>query len=382
MAMCGICRSLTTEQWSCIRLMSAKGVGATTFWRLLKKFGSAEAVCKAKRSEIISERTNADTATAIVSSHKNFKTAKYREVMDNFGFSAIFAGEKDYPKRLEEMPHPPPVLWVKGKTDWLNTFPQVAVVGTRDMNAYGREVTQQFVSAFVSVGVTIVSGLAFGVDTCAHLSALSCEDGKTIGVLGGGMISQLTRKDQGFRRVEDEAVLISQFDPFVSADKTTFPQRNNVMAAMADAVVVTQAGEDSGALITAKCAAKLNRKVFVVPGDIDSERSKGCNNLISSGKAKLIVDADAVLKAVFPSFRTTECSVFQDKNKSEKSALDSRENSLSSRIVKAISKSAKALDEIVAELESVSTSEILSELGMLEISGQVKNIDGKYTLSE
>lgn len=371
------------EKWYWIWLMSVAGVGPATFWRLKKEFGSVESVFGAGKKALGRLEIKGGRLDGLIRSRTDFDRERYLKSMAELGFSPLFADENRYPGRLLEVPNPPPILWIYGKSEWLSTYPQVCVVGTRDISSYGREVTEQFVAAFALAGVTIVSGLAFGVDTCAHISALECQDGRTIGVLGGGLAIVLNhRHDEGFERVKSEALLVSQFDPFSGASKATFPQRNSTMAAMANAVVITQAGLDSGALITAGYASRYNRPVFVVPGDIDNDRSRGCNQLIGSGKAKLVVDASEVLKVVFPSFGFARVESSGRPKKTEVKGQGKVVETVEAKLLAALrGGSGHALDELVAKVSGIDTGEILSELGLLELSGKVKSTGGKYKLA-
>jgi len=367
-------KQLTDENWYWIWLMSIDGVGPATFWKLVKRFGSAEAVWNTGKADLLKESVKDWVAENIVAKNQSFQQERYVEAMEKYVFSPLFFREDGYPERVGEISSPPPILWAKGHTEWLNSYPQAAVVGARNTNIYGREVTEQFVYDLVSSGVTIVSGLAYGIDSCAHKLAMDTAGGQTIGVLGGGMVTQLlSRHDEIFTRMANQAVLISQFDPFAHAGLTTFPQRNRIMAALANAVIITQAGRDSGALNTAMHAHKLERNVFVVPGDIDNERSVGCNALISHNKAKLVVSSDEVLRSLFP------LDAIGDEQEKRVVTTQPRGKDLKSRVLRVLQKrKAKSLDQIVEKLED-DVSDVLSVLGELELLGQIKSEGGKYS---
>lgn len=364
------------QNWYWIWLLSVDGVGPATFWRLIKRFGSAEAVWNAGKVDLLNAKLDPLVVENIVSKSQPFRNDQYAKAINKYQILPLFCGEDGYPSRVAEIPNPPPILWVKGHKEWLNDYPKVAVVGARNTNVYGREVTEHFVYTLVSSGVTIVSGLAHGIDSYAHKQTLDISGGKTIGVLGGGIVTQILARfavDKLFEQMLRDAVLVSQFDPFAHADASTFPQRNRIMAAFADAIVVTQAGRDSGALNTAMYANKLNRKVFVVPGDIDNERSVGCNALIAHDKAKLIVSPDEVLRSLFPLGANTE------RESVEKTDDEGQINDAKAVILRALRKrSARSLDTIVSETK-ISVSEALSVLGELELLGQIKTVGGKYS---
>gem|GEM_PF-7118284 len=359
--------------------MSVEGVGPATFWKLVNRFGSAEAVWNAGKEEFLNSGLGLKdgVVASLEARKKTFCREVYIEAMEKNASYPLFIKTGGYPERVGELSSPPPIIWARGRTEWLNSYPQAAVVGARNSNVYGREVTEQFVYDLVCSGVTIVSGLAYGIDSCAHKVALDTPGGQTIGVLGGGMVPQLlSRHDEIFVRMADEAVLISQFDPFAHAGLSTFPQRNKIMAALSDAVVVTQAGRDSGALNTAMHANKLERHVYVVPGDIDNERSVGCNALIANDKAKLVVSSNKILQALFPFGGFGGGCKENAKAVGDAKTLDSTD--LKSRVYKLLSrKSAKSVDQLVLQTNE-GVSEVLSALGELELLGQIRSVGGKY----
>jgi len=210
--------------------------------------------------------------------------------------------DANYPPRVLALEHPPDPLWIDGDPAALATR-AVAIVGTRRMTAYGERVARELASACASAGVVVVSGFAQGVDSAAHRGALDA-GGRTVAVLGEG-IALFVATVRGRRRplvprVRASGALVSQYAPNFCAQPWTFVRRNATIAALAEAVVVIEAGERSGALITAQDARRLGRPLFAIPGPIDSSASVGTNALIASGQARALVRADALLEGFGP----------------------------------------------------------------------------------
>lgn len=213
--------------------------------------------------------------------------------------------DANYPPRVLALEHPPDPLWIDGDPAALATR-AVAIVGTRRMTAYGERVARELASACASAGVVVVSGFAQGVDSAAHRGALDA-GGRTVAVLGEG-IALFVATVRGRRRplvprVRASGALVSQYAPNFCAQPWTFVRRNATIAALAEAVVVIEAGERSGALITAQDARRLGRPLFAIPGPIDSSASVGTNALIASGQARALVRADALLEGLGPFVR-------------------------------------------------------------------------------
>ena len=203
--------------------------------------------------------------------------------------------EDAYPRRLKEIDQPPPVLYLRGDLlpadEWA-----VAIVGTRRITAYGRQVTEEVATTLARSGVTVVSGLARGVDSVAHKAALDA-GGRTIAVLGSGVdvIYPSEHRSLAERMIASGAIL-SDYPVGTAPDGVNFPPRNRIISGLSLAVIVVEAGQKSGALITAEFAAEQGRDVFAVPGNINAPQSAGCNALIQQG-ARPLLQARDVLEA-------------------------------------------------------------------------------------
>lgn len=198
-------------------------------------------------------------------------------------------GHAEYPDRLEDLQHPPEVIYAIGDPEMLRP-PIVSIVGTRDPTAYGLRMTRAIAGALVGAGVSIVSGMARGIDSAAHRAALEV-GGRTVAVLGTGIdVPYPAGNRQLHQLLGEKSLVISENPPGTRAKQGAFPKRNRIIAALAPVTIVVEAGAKSGAKITADLAKDLNRKVGAVPGPIDSPQSVGVNALIRDGGATMITD--------------------------------------------------------------------------------------------
>jgi DNA processing protein len=213
---------------------------------------------------------------------------------------AVVPRDPGYPQRLRDLERPPDPLWIDGDALSLGAR-SVAIVGTRRMTAYGERVARELAGACASADVVVVSGLAQGIDSAAHRGALDA-GGRTVAVLGEGIALFLAtvrgRRRPLVPRIRASGALVSEYAPGFCAQPWRFAKRNATIAALAEVVVVVEAGEGSGALITAAHARRLCRALFAVPGPLGSAASVGTNALIATGAARALVSADAPLEAL------------------------------------------------------------------------------------
>ncbi|MBI4828634.1 MAG: DNA-protecting protein DprA [Nitrospinae bacterium] len=273
------------------------------YHRLVAAFGSARAVFGASTAELLSVR---DAAPALVESIRESDPVKLAEretaLAAKLSARILLMDDEGYPAPLASAAAPPPVLTVAG--EWKKEDEAaLAVVGTRAPTTYGKAMTQKFTVALVKAGLTIVSGLARGVDGVAHRAALEC-GGRTVAVLGCGLnvfYPPEHRELQG--RIAGQGAVISQFPCAAAPSKVTFPARNRVISGLSLGALVVEAPEKSGALITAYAALEDNREVFALPGPVNSPRSEGTNRLIQKGHAKLALSVDDILDELPPAVR-------------------------------------------------------------------------------
>jgi DNA processing protein len=201
-----------------------------------------------------------------------------------------------YPKLLREIPDPPQKLYVRGTGSKINLEKTIAVVGTRHVTPYGREVTIRLVTDLVAHGYTIVSGLAYGVDAVAHQAAIDA-DGKTIAVLGCGIdiIAPASNTELYWRIIRGNGAVVSEIPPGVRPNKKKFVTRNRIISGLSLGVLVTEGAKKSGSLITANYAAEQGREVFAVPGPVNSVYSGASSFLLKNG-AKLVESVDDIIE--------------------------------------------------------------------------------------
>lgn len=210
--------------------------------------------------------------------------------------SALHIGDPEYPARLLEAPRPPRVLWAEGDLSLLDR-PCVAIVGTRRATAYAERVARELGRVLALAGATVVSGLARGVDGCAHRGALEV-DGATVAVLGTGLDVTYPRAHATLQRtIAQRGLLLSELAPDDAAHRGSFPERNRIIAALSVATIVVEGGMGSGALITARHAMDMGRSVGAVPGPIDVPQAQGSNALLSDGAVVIASMADALTLA-------------------------------------------------------------------------------------
>jgi DNA processing protein len=273
-----------------------KGIGPAKVQALLGYFGDLTNAWRATESEL--RKIGFDKRSI-----SSFRDARTTLDLDDClarvqaaGITLITWDSELYPSYLLEIPAPPPLLYMVGALKDIDRF-AVAVVGTRRLTAYGRQATRDLVSGLVNSGVTIISGLARGIDAVAHMTALEL-GGRTIAVMGSGldniypaehrsMVDRIIQNDQG--------AVISSYGLGVQPEAKNFPPRNRIISGLSLGVVVVEAGERSGARITANYALEQDREVFAVPGNITSPASQGTNRLIQEG-AKLVRHPDDVLE--------------------------------------------------------------------------------------
>jgi DNA processing protein len=271
-----------------LALNRVKGIGPARFRLLLDAFGSAAEVWSGSPSGWQAAGLDARTTAALERQRPTIVPEAELERLIRLRVRALRFIDPGYPKLLSEIPLPPAVLYVRGEMmaedEWA-----LAVVGTRRASAYGRQMTEQLVSALAAQRITIISGLARGIDTHAHVAALNA-GGRTIAVLGCGpdLVYPPENVKLAARMIENGAV-VTEFAPGVQPEASNFPARNRLISGLSLGVLVTEAPEDSGALITTRFAAEQGRDVFAVPGNATSRGSVGCNRLIQDG-AKLVLE--------------------------------------------------------------------------------------------
>lgn len=351
-------------------LASIPRVGNKTLLVLLRHFHSGTALWDAVLDENIPlPGIRPQTLTALRTNIHTLDPEMLWDTLAATGVEAIGYTDLRFPPLLREIPDAPVILYTRGTYDWLHKTPLITIVGTRKPSNYGRQVVTDFARRLSQSGFTVISGLAFGIDSLAHQAVLE-NHGKTIAVIGSGVddvsVSPQSHLPLARRIIESNGALVSEFVPGTQASTGTFPARNRIMAGMSPMTLVIEASEQSGTLITARLALEYNRDVGAIPGSLFSEGAIGCHRLIQRG-AKLITSIEDILEE-FPSLeKNTPLEKF------ESIALPDNEKEL----WMLITNEPLHIDQIIAKTKK-SASEITTILTMLEMKGLAKNIGGMH----
>ncbi len=276
-----------------------------------------------------------------------------------------------YPPLLREIPDPPPYLYVYGNLD--GSPKNIAVVGSRNATDYGISTTQRLCADLSAFGITIISGMALGIDTAAHQGALAGR-GKTIAVLGSGLDKIYPSENLNlFNRISERGAVISEFALNTEPEAHNFPIRNRIISGMSLGTVVVEATKKSGSLITARLAAEQNREVFAVPGSIQSFKSTGTHTLIKQG-AKLVENAQDVLEELTAFIDAPKLIKDQDSNRTTQNLSLLTPEELA--VHKVLSPYPEHIDTIVRKT-TFEPGKLLSILLQLELNGMVKQLPGK-----
>lgn len=282
----------------------------------------------------------------------------------NIGYFTIF--DKEYPLQLKELPDAPVLLYVKGDAEILKT-PSLAVVGSRKFTQYGKSVGYKLSEEAALSGLTVVSGLALGIDAIAHQATLDA-NGKTIGVLGCGLdrIYPVANFNLGKKIIDSGGAIISELSLGTPPMKQNFPARNRIIAGLSLGTLVVEAAEESGSLITALSALEYNREVFAVPGNIDAENSAGTNQLIQRG-AKLVMSAEDIFEELNIEVKSVE-------QKAKEIVPQSEEEEI---ILSLIGAEGAYADKIVQE-SGLNVVIVNTTLTIMEMKGILENVGGIY----
>jgi DNA processing protein len=346
-----------------VALNNVEGLGPVHFQQLLKYFGDAEAAWSTSVSDLRTLNFSEKLVDNFLRTRKNLDTKTTMEHLNKLGVEVLTVSSSDYPLLLKQIYDPPPVLYVRGRIIKKDEL-AVAIVGSRRMTQYGKEVTENLVPNLVAHSLTIVSGLAFGVDIASHQAALDA-GGRVIAVLASG-VDIITPTSNTFlaERIlkEDRGAIISEHPLGTTPLKHFFPVRNRIISGLALGTVVVEATEKSGTTHTAQAALEQGREVFAVPGSIFSPLSVGTHNLIKAG-AKLVNSVEDILEELR----------LEDRGLKVKAREVLPESPEEEKILDVLGNNELHIDEIIKE-SGLSTSQVASTLTMMEMKGKVKNL--------
>lgn len=342
-----------------------KGIGAVRFKLLLNYFGDPQIAWNAPTQALREAGLNEKVVENLEQLRSSIDLGKVWDKIERQGISVLILPDDGYPRRLKELDQPPPVLFLSGdltsEDEWA-----VAVVGTRRVTAYGRQVAEEIAGTLARNGITVVSGLARGVDSISHRAALDA-GGRTIAVLGSGLdriYPPEHRKLAG--QIIQSGALISDYPPGTPPEASNFPPRNRLISGLSLAVVIVEAGHTSGALITAAFAADQGRDVFAVPGNITAPGSKGTNRLIQDG-AQPLLHPEEILEALELTMvaeqRTARTSLPADATEAQ--------------LFETLGREPLHIDEI-RNLTEMPIEKVTATLALMELKGLVRQVGGMH----
>lgn len=343
-----------------------KGIGAVRMRALEDYFGNLEIAWNAPLSTLKETGLSEKICERVLQVRKDIDLNQYVKRIQSAGIKILIKDDLEYPRYLKEIDQPPPVLYLKGEITLEDEW-AVAIVGTRKVTHYGKQITEEFSRLLADHKITVVSGLARGVDGIAHKSALEA-GGRTIAVLGSGVDRIYPAEHKKLAEdISNAGAVISDYPPGTAPEANNFPPRNRIISGLSRATIVIEAGQTSGALITADFAANQGRNVYAVPGSIYNVQSKGTNKLIQQG-AKPLLDIREVLQDI-------QVELIQERKSFRKEyPIDLFEE----KILRVLSHEPLHVDEIT-NLSELPISQVSSYLAMMELKGLTKQVGGmKY----
>jgi DNA processing protein len=340
-----------------------KGIGAVRFRNLLDTFGDAETAWNASAEALRVAGLSSKVVENLCQMRAQVNLEQVWERIQAHNVRVLIWEDEEYPRRLKEIEQPPPVLYLRGdltlEDEWA-----VAIVGTRRITAYGRQVAEEVSATLASNGVTLVSGLARGVDAVAHQAALHA-GGRTLAVLGSGVDRIYPPENQRLaEQIMAHGAVISDYPLGTPPEGPNFPPRNRIISGLSLAVIVIEANLDSGAMITATFAAEQGRELFAVPGSIFAPQSRGANQLIRDG-ARLLLDPQEVLEVLDLKQATAQQAARQ--------ILPG--DPVEAQLYQVLGSEPRHVDDIRSQT-GMSIEKVSSTLALMELKGMVRQVGG------
>ncbi|HEX6513345.1 MAG TPA: DNA-processing protein DprA [Chloroflexota bacterium] len=351
----------TAGYW--IAFSTVDGIGPAKTRRLFERFGSLETAWAQSVETLSRAGIDGPTARAFVQARQRLDPGAELAKLDRAGVAAIsWDDDVRYPRLLRHIANPPVVLFAKG-----DLLPRdelaVAIVGTRQPSLYGRQVAEKLAGELAAKGVTIVSGLARGIDAEVHRAALAAS-GRTVAVLGSGLDVMYPREHAGLaREIARSGAVLSDYPLGSQPDAVHFPARNRIVSGLSLGTIVIEAGDTSGALITARFAGEQGRDVFAVPGSVFSKQSLGAHRLIQDG-AKLVATVQDVLD---------ELNLGMVAHQLEMPVTAEPEDPVEAALLAMLSSDPRHIDD-VARTANMAVAQVSSALTMMELKGMVRQI--------
>ena len=355
------------KYWVGFNLMP--GIGRVRFSQLINHFGALESAWHASPAELKAAGLDQRAVQTVINLRAKISLDAEMERLERYRVKVLTWNDPAFPPRLREIYDVPPVLYVRGELTAEDEW-AIATVGTRRATIYGREVTERIVSDLARSKITIVSGLARGIDSVAHRAALDA-GGRTIAVFACGLdVVYPPENLQLAQAIMERGALVSDYHLGTTPKAENFPRRNRIMSGLSLGVLVTEAGEGSGALITANLALEQNREVFAVPGSVLSPASRGANRLIQDG-AKLVRDANDVLEELNLTMVPQQLEMKELIPADETEAL----------LLRQLGHEPTHIDDVCRQ-SRLPVSVVSSTLALMELKGMVRQLGGmNYVLA-
>ena len=341
------------------------GIGPARMAKLIGLCGSAEAAWSASPEQLRYAGVDEKSLPLLLDKRKSTNVDAELERVHSFGARVLTWADEEYPSLLKEAFNKPAILYVMGSFAPEDSQ-ALAVVGTRSPSTYGRDLVIGMTPQLVAQGLTIVSGLALGIDTLAHRGAVQ-SSGRTIAVLGSGLDVLYPRENRGLaNRIVEHGAVVTEYAMGTQPDAFNFPARNRIISGLSLGTLVVEAGHKSGALITSRFALDQNREVFAIPGRVTDRQSAGCNRLIRRGEAKLVVDPEDILEELHLSYVPQQLS------------MESNGANEAERVILAMLSSEPIHVDDITRQSRLSSPEVSSTLTMLELRNMIRNVGSMH----
>src|SRR5581483_1240301 len=340
-----------------------RGIGAVRLQALIDHFGDAASAWRGSPDDFRAAGLGSKVIERLLEVRKGVDLEKLWDKITAQGIKILTWKDELYPPRLKEIEQPPPVLYVRGEILAEDHF-AVSIVGTRKVTPYGRQVAEELSAFLAATGITVISGLSRGVDAVAHSAALKA-GGRTVAVLGSGVDRIYPPENRALaEQMMSRGAVISDYAVGTPPDASNFPPRNRIISGLSLAVVVIEAGETSGALITAEFAAEQGREIFAVPGSILAPQSKGTNKLIQNGALPMLTPAD-----LLQTLNLTRVGA----QKAARKILPTDE--VEAQLMNALGSEPLHVDEIRNQT-GLPVEKVSAALVMMELKGMVRQVGG------
>lgn len=362
------------ERLATLQLSMLPGLGPRTLTGLMEHFQTASAVLSASSAELAMVSGVGPKLIHTIETASHFvDTGSIIQWCQENDCDVLCKGHSPYPKPLEDLYDAPPILFSRGQFEPVDQM-AVAIVGTRHATTYGTRQANRFAYGLAKAGVTVVSGLARGIDAAAHEGALSA-GGRTLAVLGGGLGQIYPGEHVGLAdAIAADGAVVSEYAPLAKPRGGMFPQRNRIIAALSLATLVIEAPDRSGALITARQAGELGRDVMALPGQVTSRASRGTNQLIRDG-ATLVQTVDDVLEMLGPMTQPVKT----DDGHEVRNPAELNLNDLERQVLESINQSSTLVDQVIAD-SGLPAHQVIATISVLEMRRLVRRLSGQYVL--